>query len=66
MLSNFTLPNWFEAPENIKSDLLYLWNKSYSELYDDEFIDNKVLLTTGEVEIDILKLIALSGEEDIA
>lgn len=64
MLSNFKLPNWFEAPENIKNEILYLWNKSYSELYDEEFTDNKVLLTTGELEIDIIKLITLYGEED--
>ena len=63
MLNNFELPSWFDAPENIKNDILHLWNKSYSELYDEDFVNNKISVTTGELEIDIIKLITLYENE---
>jgi hypothetical protein len=58
MLNNFILPEWFEATSQLKNELLLFWNKSYYELYDDDFFD-KSTLVKGELKSDIVKMLQL-------
>lgn len=65
MFENFSLPNWYNAPEEITSFLAQLWNKSYSELYDEDFF-GKDETTYGELEQDINTLLKLFKDEEYA
>ena len=58
MFKNFAIPDCFDIPIEVKIFLAKLWNKSYSELYDEEFFD-EIHLTEGELEQDTIKLLRI-------
>jgi hypothetical protein len=63
MFENFYLPKWFNAPTEIKSYLAKLWNKSYSELYDEDYFGKNELIQE-KLESDIFGLLQLFEDEN--
>jgi hypothetical protein len=63
MLNNFSLPPWFDASNDIKDTLIELWNKSYDELYEEQYVDESFLIT-DVLRSDLIKLVKLCENED--
>lgn len=63
MFNVFCLPKWFNASVDLKMFIAKLWNKSYSELYDEDFF-GKDNLTKEELEPDIYSLLQLLKDRD--
>ncbi|MEM7595896.1 MAG: hypothetical protein AAF383_31085 [Cyanobacteria bacterium P01_A01_bin.83] len=61
MFENFHLPSWFDASSKIEQYLIKLWNKSYLELYDNDFSETQNI-TTGTFEQDIYNLVQLLND----
>jgi hypothetical protein len=61
-LNKFQMPSSPKLPQQIEDELLCLWNKAYGELYEDDWIDSEVIITEGELDIDIIKILTLYGD----
>jgi hypothetical protein len=62
-LNKFQIPTNLKLPKQIENELLCLWNKAYGELYEEDWIDDsEITITEGELDTDILKILAFYGD----
>ena len=61
-LNKFQMSTDTKLSEQIENELLYLWNKAYGELYEEDWIDSEAIISEGELDSDITKILAFYGD----